>query len=390
MADIEGTSGSKPATATIKPGSSWANAALLLLSVVLSLAIIEFGYRVAAGLPMLEFVNWRAEHIVRGEYKAVADPELGWTLKPWDQVDGYTTIAYGIRPNFDERTVRTGGVFAVGDSFTQGWEVDDNETWPAYLERLTEVPVVNAGVGGYGTDQIILRAERLLPIVKPKILIVGFLEADVFRTGHSVFGAPKPYFTIEAGSLRYHPPEFQAPRTNTWLRQIESAVSDSLGYSAAADFIMSHLVPTYWQSARWDVANRRADNDPVEVTCALLRRLKARTDDESIPVMLLMQHHAMLLFDTKSSTPDAQRVAACAQAAGIRVVDQFAPLQSIIMDNPYRIAEFYAGWDRGAIYGHLTAKGNEHAARLVANALREWLPKVSETSTLAKTFDETP
>jgi hypothetical protein len=34
--------------------------------------------------------------------------------------------------------------------------------------------------------------------------------------------------------------------------------------------------------------------------------------------------------------------------------------------------EFY--YMRNGLFGHMTAKGNEHAANLLAPALRDWLP----------------
>lgn len=67
-------------------------------------------------------------------------------------------------------------MIAVGDSFTAGSEVADAETWPAQLERLIDGPVINAGVGGYGTDQMILRSESLLPVLQPSAVVVGILD----------------------------------------------------------------------------------------------------------------------------------------------------------------------------------------------------------------------
>ncbi len=364
-------------TARQRP-SPWTNTALVFASVLLSSAAIEGGYRFAADLPLFELVDWRAGKVVRSEYKAVVDPVLGWTLRPWTETDDFSTIDHGIRANFNENTVRTGGILAVGDSFTQGWEVDDDETWPAYLEKLTGVPVVNAGVGGYGTDQIVLRAEQLLPIVKPNILIVGFLEADMFRTGHSVFGAPKPYFTLEGGELRYHPPGLtQHQEERGTLASLVRAMRDGLGYSAAADYLLASLAPNYWYGTGQRPGYQRATYQEAEITCALLRRLKAQTDEAGIPMLLFMQHHAPLLFDTEHSSPVAQQVVACAGAADIRVADQFDSLRAIALGNVYEISQYYSGMFAGKIYGHMTAKGNQHAAELLHDALYDWLPRMT-------------
>src|SRR5262249_8594078 len=146
-----------------KAGSRWANLGLLLVSLLFSLLLIEVGYRLAKGLPLFRLANWRIEQVVMvnlAELKAIPDPGLGRTTKAFNvQADGhYPTSDHGVRKNFDEPTIRTGAALAVGDSFPEGWEVKDHETWPAVLEKLTSLPVVNAATGGYGADQTILRA----------------------------------------------------------------------------------------------------------------------------------------------------------------------------------------------------------------------------------------
>ena len=75
-----------------------------------------------------------------------------------------------------------GSILAVGDSYTYGDEVLDEETWPAQLQRLTGRPVLNGGVTGYGFDQIVLRAEQLAAIHRPSIIIVSFIAHDILRT----------------------------------------------------------------------------------------------------------------------------------------------------------------------------------------------------------------
>jgi len=362
--------GPRPVARATSPS---ANLALLLISLLSSLLVIEIGYRFVAGLPVVKWTNWRVDAVSANRLgeRAVFDPVIGWSVKPWTDIDGFETIDHGIRRNFQETVVRTGAVLAVGDSFTEGWEVADAESWPAVLEQMSGVPVVNAGVGGYGTDQIIMRAEQLIPIAKPKVLIVGFLESDIDRAGHSVFGAPKPYFSIENNELRYHPPEPLEPvATSGLLSSIAYRLRDALGYSAAADFLLARLSPNYWYSTGSEVHSRRADIDEAEVTCRLLQRLKAQTDKEGIRTLLFMQYYAGALFQSEKPR-NGQRVLACAQQAGIRVLDHFASLRGMVAVNPYAMKEYYI--HGGDTYGHMSAKGNRHAAYLLSLALQDWL-----------------
>ncbi len=377
MQSHNGNPSEAPAPTPAARSSRWANVALLLLFLLAPLLAIELGYRMVAGLPLLKLANWRTEHVVTvnlGELKAIRDPVLGWTNKSVNyNEDGYTTIEYGVRKNFDETTIRTGGMLAAGDSFTEGWEVKDHESWPAAVEKLTSVPVINAGTGGYGADQTILRAEQLLPIVRPKILLIGFHEVAIWRAGHTVFGAPKPYFTLDNGELHFHPAKFVEPHEKNRIAWMAYGIREALGYSAFADYLLSRLNPNFWHGDSDRDLYQRSGADEVAVTCALLERLKSRADQDGIQMMLVLQYYATLILESDRPGPHSQAVAACARDIGIRVVDQFAPLHAIVAaGGPAIIRDYY--WLTDGVYGHMTAKGNEHVANLIHAALADWLP----------------
>ncbi|MDP3938859.1 MAG: GDSL-type esterase/lipase family protein [Deltaproteobacteria bacterium] len=70
-------------------------------------------------------------------------------------------------------------ILALGDSFTFGYGVEAEESWPARLEarlRATGFPVaevINAGVVAYAPDQELDLLRELLPRVRPDLVIVG-------------------------------------------------------------------------------------------------------------------------------------------------------------------------------------------------------------------------
>ena len=120
------------------------------------------------------------------------------------------------------RSLPQGAILAVGDSFTAGSDVAEHETYPAQLEGLLGGPVINAGVGGYGTDQMILSAYNLVPILDRRLLVVGILDDDINRAGYKVLGgARKPWFSVSDGKLIPHndpvPPPTQADRPGAAL-----------------------------------------------------------------------------------------------------------------------------------------------------------------------------
>ena len=350
------------------------NVLAITLSIAVTLAIAEIGFRLVTGVPIFDATDWRAEGVqsTRTGDRAIGDPLLGWTLVPhYSRKDfttfdhGFTTLDHGFRRNFDEREVRTGEILAVGDSFTEGFDdVNDANTWPAHLEKMTGTAVVNAGVAGYGTDQIVLRAEQALPIVKPKTLVVGIFSDDISRTALSESGAPKPHFTTADGELVYHPPGPLEKDENESL--FGKAVRTVLGHSALSDHLLSSLAPGFWYPTA--PLYVEVQNDPVDITCKLLIRLKKQADDKQIRFLLFLQYSGELVLEEPVIVPHMQKVTECSREAGIQVVDQFAPLQALTRGKPDLVAEYYVRENED--FGHMTSKGNEHAAQLLASALK--------------------
>ena len=91
----------------------------------------------------------------------------------------------------------------LGDSFTFGDEVSDDETYSYYLqEMLPHTEVINMGVHGYGHDQmlILLREEGVK--YEPDIVILGFLPLDMPRNVLEFRDFAKPRFVLKGGELK--------------------------------------------------------------------------------------------------------------------------------------------------------------------------------------------
>ena len=74
-------------------------------------------------------------------------------------------------------------VLFIGGSFTQGWAVDDQETFPWFFQKkLPNLKVKNYGVGGYGTYQSFLLLEEILKKKNNiKIIIYSYIKAHPSR-----------------------------------------------------------------------------------------------------------------------------------------------------------------------------------------------------------------
>jgi hypothetical protein len=140
--------------------------------------------------------NWVNEHKkfnVDAYYTFdVYDPSRGWRTKPnvrdlrvFDNKI-LNTNSKGERGkrdfpyNNNRQMLR---ILVLGDSFTFGDEVSDDETYSFYLqEMLPQTEIINMGAHGYGHDQmlILLREEGIK--YQPDIVILGFLGLDTSRT----------------------------------------------------------------------------------------------------------------------------------------------------------------------------------------------------------------
>ena len=119
----------------------------------------------------------------------VDDDTLGWTVgSNRRSINGlYESSAEGLRSATQGEAMRDGlgdcRIALVGDSFTFGNDVRFADTWGHRLEQWLPkgCRVLNFGVSGFGIDQMYLRYMRDVPSWKPTLVILSFIEHDLFR-----------------------------------------------------------------------------------------------------------------------------------------------------------------------------------------------------------------
>jgi hypothetical protein len=323
-------------------------AGLVLLSVVVVLVVLELGLRAATGW------LWDWHNLVLGARTVQSTTAQGRFMH--DALTGYVPRPDGFRPTEDAPGVP---ILAVGDSYTYGEEVGDNETWPAYLEQLANHRVLNAGVSGYGFDQTVLRAEQLSAARRPSAIVVSFIPDDIRRTEMSrQWGAEKPYFDFQGdGLVLRNVPVPQRPDPSTTLTFWQRV----LGRSYLFDFVLRRLDLLYdWFG---DHVRVHPPGDGERIACRLTERLRELQTSTGAKVIVLAEYDPMV-WQRQDFAAEQRRLAHglldCARKRGLTTIDSYEALAMA----PGGPQSLYGQW-------HMNDKGNRAIAELVANALTQ-------------------
>src|SRR5579864_6199611 len=146
-----------------------------------------------------------------GKYVAY-NPTRGWALAPgvrnMSVFDGkiLNSNSKGLRGTTEYGYARTPGkrrILVLGDSFTFGFEVSDDETFSHYLESsLPSTEVLNLGVPGYGHDQMLLYLKEEGAKYHPDVVLIGFTHLDIYRNLWSFYVYAKPKFELVSHHLQ--------------------------------------------------------------------------------------------------------------------------------------------------------------------------------------------
>ncbi len=324
----------------------WLLAATSVLAVLgaAELGVRVFAPRPAAQLALLDF---------RFRYPAEYHPQLGYVPR----VGHHEPTVWGVPVQVTPDGLRSNGgppppgapLLAVGDSFTWGDQVGDAETWPAHLERRLSRPVRNGGVFGYGFDQIVLRAEALVPQVRPDGIVISVIGEDVARCQDSYRYGPKPWFAIEGGRLAPRGvPVSRTPFPDPWA---------GLRWSRLADRVLGALLRERWWLP-WRVQEHERG---LEVALLLVERL-AQLEP---PVLLVAQ------WDPGGDHAPARAVLDYASRLGLATLDLEPLLRPLLERRPderWRLF-FRMPWGGGSASGHMTDAGTAWVAERIAEAL---------------------
>ncbi len=147
------------------------------------------------------------------------DPLRGWIVKPnvHDALAFGTkrlnTNSVGMRGKREYPVERVAGktrIVVLGDSFTFGEEVSDEDVYASRLQdALPNAEILNLGVHGYAHDQMAIHLVESGLRYRPDIVLLGFVQVDIDRNLLSFRDYAKPRFELEGdgdGLLLSHSP----------------------------------------------------------------------------------------------------------------------------------------------------------------------------------------
>jgi len=305
---------------------------LFLLDVAVHLFVVRAHWRPIPPLEALTnerqraWLERRLDALEAGRAGELArfDPQLGWTLRADALLPGARTRTNsrgwrGAREYADAAPPGVTRIVCAGDSFTFCQEVGDEDAWPHLLEeRLGEdAEVVNLGVGGYGTDQALLRFEREYPRAPVDVVLAGLLLENVGRNVNryrprwyprAASAVGKPRFVERDGELELVPLPYAHERELLDAVATGSVLADLAADEYWLDGDVS--APLSWSGLFRLLAGRRfyaareldrlwsdVDGEPFRVTTGILREFRERAHDPEGHAAGLF---AVLVFPTRA------------------------------------------------------------------------------------------
>ena len=132
-----------------------------------------------------------------------------------------STNSEGLRGTQEYPAARPAGqrrIIALGDSFTFGDGVNDDEVWPAQLaSMLPKTDVINLGVSGFGHDQMYFALRERGQRYGADIVLLLFIDADMARNCQDYFCYFKPVARRGEGGFAFqnvpvpHPDDLGEP-----------------------------------------------------------------------------------------------------------------------------------------------------------------------------------
>lgn len=332
-------------------------------------------------------------------YLADRDPVLGWP--PPNRYGVGELDSLGARRNtfFPDVTARS-CVSAYGNSFTKSAEVGVLDAWPNQLSRILGCRVNNFGVGGYGTDQALLRFYQNV-FDRPPVAILAHASINItrninefgyLRTGSHPFHF-KPRFVLAGdGNFvlkpimdftgldyrdvyinpdKYFPDDYFLPNGPSGIPYARFPYTVSVVRAFLTTKFENYFDPG--QTYVDDFYDLDHFTKAVQVTAFIMRRFH----EEAIrrggnPLLIIIPGAAdMMTYEATGAWSYQSLLSYLEDDLGADVIDFGSALARHIEENDKEICDFYRRewYAKGGCTGHFNKQGYALLAREVAKKL---------------------
>ena len=309
--------------------------------------ICRFSYNSKMALEKYNQTTLRADQDICDIY----DSELDWIPRPNCTTWQYNTNSDGIRGTEEYSLIKneTRIVF-IGDSFTWGEDVSDNNTFSSQLDQISgnEFEVINLGVHGYGPAQFLIHYNRTGIKYDPDVLVFALYIPDIHRATKNFKDYFKPRFIYSEGDLILK---------NIPIPTVEEAYDISLDirnkkrlYSLA--MLQRMFMNIYDKSANY--------NEEVFITEQIIKQTQELAGDETDFVVLLIPTEEMVLEENKDYYGVLPDLIYFFEEENIQYIDLLPTLRS-----------HYLQKNSNLFNGHFTVEGNKVAAQGIYSSLKD-------------------
>jgi hypothetical protein len=296
------------------------------------------------------------------------DPLLGWLHEADKRVPDLYGYGVGISTNgqrlrgtrdypLDDSDDRY-RILCLGDSFTMGYGVGDEDTYPAQMtQQDPRVETINMGLGGYGIDQCYLWYRRDGTKFDVDVLLFAIIVGDFFRINPdgNVTEAFKPIMKLVDGE----PVAINTPVENVLT---DPDFGTRLGKLWRTTALMSLLPRTLAAPALKATSVAEQPFAPIALRIFEILRDVSRERDQLFVVALLPVHEELAL--ERMEIIDDWLQPALAER-GIPFVD----LRPVFKQEPKAaLAEYFT-------MSHYSRRGNRLAAKALLDGIRALDPK---------------
>lgn len=322
---------------------------LLAVSVTLAYAFGEIIVRIWMPQPMLPRYVTNASYGVR---KNMPDVSI-WHTSPDYRVN-VRTNSQGVRSDRDipyEKTEGTFRIVGLGDSFTLGYEVEQEDTFLHQLETnlkgrgFEHVEVINLGVSGFGTSEELITLKEEGMRYDPDLVVLGYFVNDIQNNIMS------DLFIVEGDSLR-QVSESYLPAVGVRNLLFSIPLYRYLADNSQLLNLFRNYISYQIQQALFRENRGASDETPSEeelekiaqyesaLTARLLDQIYLECKDQDIPFVLL--NIPTTVFETKS-------VYSNIPIGEMRYLDQIVYVDAIEIVTPY-VGERPVQWEKW--HGH--------------------------------------